>query len=401
MPPEGQGFSPEPLQNIVERLAGVLGRSVAVDDAELQLLAHSAHFGDEDQGRVESLVGRSVSPERAEWARRVGVLRATTAFFTDAAPELGLRRRYVAPVRVDRELAAVIWIIDDETLTEADFAAVDRAVDDMRTVLVRRAMTFDDGLQQVEAQVLALLSDRSDDRIDAAEEIAAGGLFRGCVAYQVLGLVLGTGEGDRPIGAPVRVIARAVAPHSSGVAVARTDQGVVVLVGYSVAPADDRIDALVDALRRGLESAGIAATLGVGALVPELGDVLLSHEQAECAARVAGVTGAGGTRWDRSGLDGMLAALLPAGLPAHLVPPELGRAMQDQSEDNILAVRTFLANAGNVVQTGTDLHLHRTTVYYRLSRFAETTGLDLADGDTRLMLQLWFRMAPYVRIDEG
>jgi DNA-binding PucR family transcriptional regulator len=97
----------------------------------------------------------------------------------------------------------------------------------------------------------------------------------------------------------------------------------------------------------------------------------------------------------------MLAALLPDGLPAHLVPPELGRAMQDQSEDNILAVRTFLANAGNVVQTGTDLHLHRTTVYYRLSRFAETTGLDLADGDTRLMLQLWFRMAPYVRIDEG
>ncbi|QHC72752.1 PucR family transcriptional regulator [Rathayibacter sp. VKM Ac-2805] len=401
MPPEGQGFSPEPLQNIVERLAGVLGRSVAVDDAELQLLAHSAHFGDEDSARVESLVGRSVTPERAEWARRAGVLRATAAFFTDAAPELGLRRRYVAPVRVDRELAAVIWIIDDETLTAADFDAVDRAVDDMRTVLVRRAMTFDDGLQQIEAQVLALLSDRSDDRVDAAEEIAAAGIFRGCVAYQVLGLVIAKGEGDRSIGAPVRVIARAVAQHSSGAAVARTDQGVVVLVGYSVAPAEDRIAALVESLRRGLDGAGIAATIGVGALVPGLDGVLHSHEQAECAARVAGATEAGAVRWDESGLDGMLAALLPEALRSHLVPPELGRAMQEQSEDNILAVRTFLANAGNVVQTGADLHLHRTTVYYRLGRFAETTGLDLADGDTRLMLQLWFRMSPYVRITEG
>ncbi|KQQ08224.1 PucR family transcriptional regulator [Rathayibacter sp. Leaf296] len=399
MPPEGREFSPEPLQSIVERLAEVIGRSVAVDDAELRLLAHSTHFGDADPARVESLVGRSVTPERTEWARQAGVLRATSAFFTDAAPELGLRRRYVAPVRVDRELAALIWIIDDETLTPADLDAVARAAEDMRTVLVRRAMTFDDGLRQVEAQVLALLSDRADDRLDAAEEIAAAGILRGCAVFQALSLALPKGDGDRTVDAPVRIIARALAQHSTGSAVARTDQGVVVLVGYAVAPADDRVDALVQSLHRALDAAGIAATVGVGSVVGDLGEVLVSHEQADCAARVAGAGRAEAVRWDRSGLDGMLAALLPDALPVHLIPRELERAMQEQSEDNILAVRTYLANAGNVVQTGADLHLHRTTVYYRLGRFSETTGLDLADGDTRLMLQLWFRMAAYVRID--
>lgn len=52
----------------------------------------------------------------------------------------------------------------------------------------------------------------------------------------------------------------------------------------------------------------------------------------------------------------------------------------------------FLDQAGNVDRTGEQLYLHRTSVYYRLRSFERSTGLDLDDGETRLMLHLWFRL---------
>jgi DNA-binding PucR family transcriptional regulator len=34
------------------------------------------------------------------------------------------------------------------------------------------------------------------------------------------------------------------------------------------------------------------------------------------------------------------------------------------------------------------MHIHRTTLYYRLDRIREITGLDIDDGDVRLHLHL-------------
>lgn len=406
MPPEGPGFSPEPLQNIVERLASTIRRSVAVDDAELRLLAHSTHFGDEDQARVRSLVGRFVTEDLMEWARQNGVMRATAPFFTPSAPDLGLRPRYVAPVRVDRELVAVLWIIDDGTLSPDDLAAVDSAVEDVRTVLIRRAMSFEDDLRQVEAQVLGLLSDRAADREDAVEELQAAGIFRACSFYQVIDLEVSR-ERDQRTGRatiPIRVIERALAQRASGTAVARTDTATIVVIGYGVEPGADQVQATIDAVLRAVDgltdALDGAVTIGMGSVVSELSRVVDSHEQAELAARVAHARSVRWYSWAGTGLDGMIAALLPERVSRHLLPQRVLDAIEGQSEENLLAVRSYLANAGNVVKTSAELHLHRTTVYYRLSRFTEATGMDLEDGDTRLLLHLWFRMQPFVVIED-
>jgi hypothetical protein len=405
MPQDGPSFSPEPLQNIVERLASIIQRSVAVDDADLRLLAHSTHFGDEDPARIRSLVGRFVTDEIVEWARRTGVMRATAPFFTPSAPELGLRPRYVAPIRVDRELAAVLWIIDDGTLSINDLAAVDSAVDNIRTVLVRRAMSFEDDIRQMEAQILGLLSDRSVDRQEAVEELHAAGTFRGCVAYQVINVhVKANGREQRSTGSsiPLRVIERALTQRASGTAVARTDQATVVVIGYAAAPAADQLVGVSEAVLRAVDSVGDAlegiATVGMGGVVAELERAVESHEQAELAIRIARSTGARSFDWADAKLDGMIAALLPEQVPSYLLPRRMIDALENQSEENLLAIRSYLYNAGNVVKTCEELHVHRTTVYYRLTRFTESTGLDLEDGDTRLMVHLWFRMQSFVDV---
>ena len=54
----------------------------------------------------------------------------------------------------------------------------------------------------------------------------------------------------------------------------------------------------------------------------------------------------------------------------------------------------FLDHAGNVQRAATELAIHRQTLYYRLRRIEELTGLDLADGRDRLRLHLALTLAP-------
>jgi DNA-binding PucR family transcriptional regulator len=55
-------------------------------------------------------------------------------------------------------------------------------------------------------------------------------------------------------------------------------------------------------------------------------------------------------------------------------------------------VASYLAHAGSGPAAADDLHIHRTTLYYRLSKITELTGLDLGNGSTRLALHLGITM---------
>ena len=53
----------------------------------------------------------------------------------------------------------------------------------------------------------------------------------------------------------------------------------------------------------------------------------------------------------------------------------------------------YLDTAGSVARTSAALGIHRQTLYYRLARITALTGLDLADGDTRLLVHASLRRA--------
>jgi DNA-binding PucR family transcriptional regulator len=53
---------------------------------------------------------------------------------------------------------------------------------------------------------------------------------------------------------------------------------------------------------------------------------------------------------------------------------------------------TFLDYAGDVRRTAAELRVHRTTLYHRLSRVEQNSGLSLRDGRDRLLLHLMLRL---------
>ena len=56
------------------------------------------------------------------------------------------------------------------------------------------------------------------------------------------------------------------------------------------------------------------------------------------------------------------------------------------------ALEGLLENGGDVAETARALHLHRASLYRRLARVEEITGLDLSRGDDRLLAHLGLRL---------
>ena len=60
-------------------------------------------------------------------------------------------------------------------------------------------------------------------------------------------------------------------------------------------------------------------------------------------------------------------------------------------------LETYLDSACDARATAAALHLHRTSLYYRLSRIEALTGVDLATGSGRLELHLALGLARLAR----
>ncbi|KQQ08229.1 PucR family transcriptional regulator [Rathayibacter sp. Leaf296] len=381
------------IQEIVDDLARTISRSVAVDDQDLNLLAASSHYDDADPARIEALIGRVVSPERARWAREQGVFRAIEPMRLLGSPELGIKPRLVVPVRVDRELVALLWIIDDGRITADELAAVTAAAGRIRLVLDRRARAREEEWAEVRALALELLSDRPLEGDEIAAELAAAGYFTGSVHFRVL-LVsptarerLDTGEHaavERALRSALHFLSR----HSW--LTTQVDGLVVGIVGSLAPLTADRQTAIAETVAR--ES---SATLEVafGGSVADLGLVHRSYEQSLIVRTVRRRRPDRSPLWDDGSAEDLLVGIAAAPIPRHLFPGALDDVLSKESPKSLDVLRSFLDHGGNVSQVHLELGVHRTTIYYRLDRFRDRTGLDLDDGRTRLLVQLWLLAA--------
>ena len=70
-------------------------------------------------------------------------------------------------------------------------------------------------------------------------------------------------------------------------------------------------------------------------------------------------------------------------------------ALQDSRVDYCETLRTYIANDRNLLQTAELLHIHRTTLFYRLNRIKEELDVDLDDPDVRLKIWISFLLMDF------
>jgi|UPI00047BB3FC hypothetical protein len=370
------------LQDLVDEVSRLLGAPATLEDADFTLLAFCAHdesrTGAMDAVRTRSILTRG-SPEATRlWFEEFGIASAEGPLRTPADPAAGILTRLVIPVRHAGRTRGYLWLLDGGRIDpdDADDPALRSAVElaaEAGRLLAERAAADDD----LGRPLAAVLTGSPAARAPAARQLAAA--LGGDGAQALVALIPG-GPG---LPASWRL------PAAGAVATVLDDderdgaRTVAVLVPL-LGPGDLRpAGALAAASLATLPTASAAGVSQVRRGVEELPR---QWAEARAAARVAAAVRRFSpvAHWAELGAWRQITEL---SAPDPVVLPLLA--------DPVLAgtAEVFLDCAGSASRAATTLSIHRQTLYYRLSRIAALTGLDLSDGEHRLLLHTGLKAA--------
>jgi hypothetical protein len=328
-----------------------------------------------DAVRTRSILTRGSPAATRAWFEEFGIASARAPLRTPADEAAGILTRLVIPVRHSGRTRGYLWLLDGGRIDPADdrdpalTAAVDLAAEAGR-LLAERAAADED----LARPLAAALTGGSAASAQAVRTLTSS-LGEDCA--QVL-VALVPGPPGLPLDWPL---------PGAGVVATALDDGttrvVAVLVPLTGA-GDLRPAGALAAASLGSLPAGSAA--GVSEVGQGVGELPGQWAQARAAARVAAAVPrlSPVAHWAELGTWRPVTAL-PG--PDPVVLPLLA--------DRVLAgtAEVFLDCAGSASRAATALQIHRQTLYYRLARIADLTGLDLADGEARLLLHTSLKAA--------
>lgn len=335
---------PSDVQDAVDALAAELSCPVLIEDpAHRPLWWSGSDPGDEV--RLRSILQRSVAPEAAAMVRRLRLDRATAAVRTPEVPEIAMRERWCVPLRVGGEHVGYLWVVDPEGRVGEERLPV---------------------LEECAALASTVLSATQTGSADRERRRA--------------GLV------DRLLHGPDAIAARELAelerlPYDARVVVreSRGGSGWVLPHGMSAHVWSPR-----------------SAPAPSGAALP-LAELHEALRRALCVRRAvaAGALLVAPT-WDALGAW-RLVVDAPPDLSAADVHPGAAALAARRRPDLLETARAMLDHGGDVNAASALLHIHRTTLYYRLDRIRDLIGVDLREGHERTELHLALWLDAYAR----
>jgi sugar diacid utilization regulator len=380
------------FQDIVDEVSRLLARPATLEDRDFNLVAFGSHDAEVDEVRLRSILQRHSTREVQDWFERFGIATSDVPVRTPASADLGVLSRLCLPVRWHGVTYGYLWLLDED-------AGIDEARVPEATALAERA----GALMAQQARSREELAFTVQDLVSADPEAVA----RAAETTNELGIV---GRGV-PVAA---VVLRPVGPDPSPPApmnLWRLPRSVLAMSG------DEHITLLVPVGSAGLETARdigrqawdlyaerlpVAArggvVVGIGGIRPDLSQVRASWVEARLATRVGEVVES--LRpiavWPELGIYRLLACGPERALASAVLDPAVRRLLEQDDPDLRDTALAYLDGAGNVQETARALNVHRQTVYYRVQKIEQVTGLALTRGDHRLVLHLGLTMAPFV-----
>ncbi len=350
------------LPEVVRAAARALDASLAVTDAG---------------GATLAVAARSQSEERALLAKADGVQGVPLRLADTVVGTLHMRARSEAPASMLRLITTMI-ASEVERMRAPARASESAAGDFLRAVLSRELVDRE--------QLIAGARELSLDVADGASMIVARARPQAPTEEGWRGRVRAIAErGARAVSN------RAIAALSERDGISAAE--VIVLVPGGEEQTGARA---ADAVARELQEAlsGFTFALGRSRIASDPADLPRAAAEALLAANVAeGGDGQQPLAFDQTGAYRLLLSTMsenPGELQrfyAETVEPLV--AYDDQYETDLLqTLETFLELDGNVARTAQRLFTHRHTIYYRLERVRELTGLDVSSTDGREKLSL-------------
>ncbi|MER8263580.1 PucR family transcriptional regulator [Streptomyces griseus] len=375
-------------QELVDEISALLDAPATLENRDFGLVAFGAHDSDDDSAmdpvRTRSILTRRSTPAVRAWFEGFGITRATGPVRIPAAPEAGVfRDRICLPVRHRGVVLGYVWLLD------ADPGPSDERLN---------------AAMEVAARIGALLSEEARAGADLSREfgaaLTAGPGRQRDTAVAALGEALGQdADGlhtvlcvtpwadDTPA---VRGVASAAALATVA---APGGAGPLSLAALVRLRAPDRLDPALSAADRLRADAGPAATGGIATPRRGLDGLMVSWREATASARAALAEPRLGpvARWSAIGPYRLLTAL-PGAADAP-GDPVVAPLLTPPHRELAHTAEVFLDHAGQAGRTAAALGIHRQTLYYRLSRIQQITGLDLNDGEDRLLLHMAVKRA--------
>ncbi|GGT32464.1 PucR family transcriptional regulator [Streptomyces chromofuscus] len=370
-------------QELVDEISELLGAPATLENRDFELIAFGAYDseGDLDPSALDPVRARSILTRRSTaavraWFEGFGITRATGPVRIPRTPEAGVHRgRICLPVRHRGVVLGYVWLLDGEPgPTDDQLAAAMEVTGRIGALLADEAQAGADLTREFRAVLTAERGWQRDMAV-AALRTALGPRGEGPHAVVCVAPWPSADPEDAPS-------ARAV-PHTTALCTipwGTTGQSLAVLV--RLRSTDVRAPALTAANRLLKEG----ARAGVGDPLTGLADLGTAWQEATAAARAALAEPRLGpvAEWSRIGPYRLLTALPPES--AH--DPAIAPLLSPTHHELARTAEVYLDCAGQAARTAAELGIHRQTLYYRLSRVEQLTGLDLDDGEDRLLLHM-------------
>lgn len=391
-------------QDLVDEISALLGAPATLENRDFRLIAFGAHDSDGESGeltldpvRTRSILTRQSTAAVRSWFEGFGIARATEPVRIPAAPDAGVfRGRICLPVRYRGIVQGYVWLLDQEPGSGAGPGPEALAA-----------------AMEVAQRIGILLADEAKAGADLSREflavLTAGPGWQQDMAVAALRMALGPGADGLHAAvcvAPWTGEAPASVPGVSAVCLApwrgRGNQGPGQPAGQEPGQEPGQALALLVRLRsadvltpaaamatRLLQQGGAAA----GIAEPRRGLTSLADAWAEASAgaRAAAAQPRFGpvAQWSQIGPYRLLATLA-----ADPVDDPATRALLTPAHRELArTAEVFLDCAGQAGRAAAALGIHRQTLYYRLARVEQLTGLDLDVGEDRLLLHMALKAA--------
>ena len=366
------------LQDLADEVSALLGAPALLEDRDFRLIAFGAHDSDDasamDPIRTRSILTRRSTDAVRAWFEGFGIARARGPVRVPADPTAGIHARICLPARHREVVYGYVWLLDDgaERPLDAAMAVADR----IGTLLATDAQA---GADTGRALLAALAG--ADARRGAALAALHGALGRSADGELAVVCVTPWDAAERPDTdalPSVRTLPGAFAVCAVPAAAVR----LAALVRSR--SADAVAGRLLEAARARGAAAGVSDPRhGLDGLPDAWREASRSARAAHARPSLAPVA-----HWSAIGPYRMLAAL-----PALDTDPAAAPLLDPAHAELAHTAEVFLDCAGQAGRAATALAIHRQTLYYRLTRIQALTGLDLADGEDRLLLHMALKAA--------